>query len=193
MDESLYLDIAEMYGNCASWAVWADVGQTPKSNVGDLSVFDLAVNADLLRLLNPNIILVGLNIARGFEGTFANFHDGKPKSQDYKIRHALKNTRLYGAYMTDIIKFLPCKDSAEVVKYLRANPKVEKENILRFEQELVDINAVDPLVIALRNDAFNILNRNFNGRFRIARITHYSHHISKENYRAQVEKVLEAY
>lgn len=178
MDEKLYLDIVERYGDCASWAVWADAGQTPKSNVGDLRIFDLDINPDLLDQLNPNVVMVGLNIARGFDGTFANFHDGKSKSQDFKIRHAFKNTRFYGAYMTDIIKFLPCKDSGEVIKYLRANPSIEKENALKFEEELVNIKADNPLIIALGNAAFTILNKYFCGRFRIAKVTHYSHHIN---------------
>jgi hypothetical protein len=190
VNEEQYSQIARKYGDCASWAVWADVGLTPKSNVGDLSVFDHKNNPGLLEQLNPNVVMVGLNISRGFDRTFANFHDGRSISQDYKIRHAFKNTTLYGAYMTDIIKYLSCKDSNEVKKYLKANPSVERENASKFEQELKDIKADDPLIIASGNDAFIILDKYFGNRFRITKLTHYSHQISKENLRKEVEAIV---
>ena len=28
------------YGHYASWAIWAEVGDTPKSNMGDLNIFE---------------------------------------------------------------------------------------------------------------------------------------------------------
>ena len=97
--------IRNKYGYCASWALWADEGETLKSNVGDLTILDPDENADLLAQLKPEFILVGLNISRtlGVE-PLANFHDSKPYATDYKIRYALKGTIFWGAYMTDIIK-----------------------------------------------------------------------------------------
>ncbi|MEQ1922369.1 MAG: hypothetical protein ABL952_07655 [Pyrinomonadaceae bacterium] len=189
MDERLYLDIAERYGDCASWAVWADVGLTPKSNVGDLSIFDHRKNLRLFDELNPNCVVVGLNIARPFDGIFANFHDGKPKSQDYKLRYAFNNTRFYGAYMTDIIKYLECTDSNQVMSQLRANPSIEEENVAIFSQELVDIKATNPLLIALGNHVFTILKRNFGRQFRIVAVTHYSHYINVDVYRNEIARV----
>jgi hypothetical protein len=88
-----YLEIKEKYGLYASWAIWADAGDKPKSNVGDLRIFDLDYNPTLLEQLNPNVFMVGLNISRGvIEKTFGNFHDGRPESQDYKIRYAFKGS-----------------------------------------------------------------------------------------------------
>ena len=48
------------YGLQASWAVWADEGDTPKSNMGDLSIFE---RDETLSKLNPNIVLVALNVS----------------------------------------------------------------------------------------------------------------------------------
>lgn len=38
MVENHHLEIASKYGDCGSWAVWANVGLAPKSNVGDLTI-----------------------------------------------------------------------------------------------------------------------------------------------------------
>ena len=56
--------IKSKYQFWSSWAVWAEQGETPKSNIGDLSVLDPAINTCLLSELNPNIVLVALNISR---------------------------------------------------------------------------------------------------------------------------------
>ena len=97
--------IKSKYQYWSSWAIWADQGDTPKSNVGDLSVLDPNTNPKLLPTLNPNIALVALNISRGdITLPFGNFHDARSEATDYKIRYATNDTPLWGAYMTDIIK-----------------------------------------------------------------------------------------
>ena len=75
-----YNFIAKKNGEYASWAIWANEEITPKSNIGDLSIFDLDKNPNLLETLNPDVIMVGLNFSRSMAGeTFANFHDKRPK------------------------------------------------------------------------------------------------------------------
>ena len=56
--------IKKEHGSHASWAVWADEGDTPKSNMGDLSLLDPSINKNLLNEVNPNIIFVALNFSR---------------------------------------------------------------------------------------------------------------------------------
>ena len=36
--------IGQKHGGYASWAVWAAASEKPKSNVGNLSIFDVAAN-----------------------------------------------------------------------------------------------------------------------------------------------------
>ena len=43
--------------------------------------------------------------------SFSNFHSSSSTAQDYKIRYALKDTKFWGSYMTDIIKNFPEKHS----------------------------------------------------------------------------------
>ena len=107
ISEKKFYFIKEKYQFYSSWAVWAEQGDKPKSNVGDLSVLDPKQNKNLLKTLNPNIILVALNISRGdIAEPFANFHDKSSRATDFKIRYAIKDTPIWGAYMTDIIKKL---------------------------------------------------------------------------------------
>ena len=46
VDKEHFELIKKKYGHYASWAIWADEGETPKSNVGDLNIFDLEKNKD---------------------------------------------------------------------------------------------------------------------------------------------------
>ena len=183
--------IKSKYQYWSSWAIWADQGDTPKSNVGDLSVLDPNTNPKLLPTLNPNIALVALNISRGdITLPFGNFHDARSEATDYKIRYATNDTPLWGAYMTDIIKDFEEKISGKVKSYLRENRDFEKENVDFFVQELSDIGATNPTLIAFGNESYDILKRNLNNEFKIHKIPHYANYSSKEKYRMQINEVM---
>ena len=92
--------------------------------------------------------------------------------------------------MTDIIKDFENKSAGKVISYLRHNKQFEKENTKIFLQELSDIGAINPTLIAFGTDSYNILKRNFHVKFKIFKIPHYSMFISKENYKKQVTDIL---
>lgn len=149
------------------------------------------MNSNLLSILNPNFVLVALNISRGDITTaFANFHDARPEATDFKIRYAIKNTPLWGAYMTDIIKDFDEKISGKVVKYLKENIDLENENANFFLEEISDIGSQNPTLIAFGNDTFNILNRKFANRFKILKVSNYANYTGKEKYREQVHSMI---
>ena len=187
-----YLEIKKKHGKYASWAIWAEQGEKPKSNIGKTIFEDLENNEELLSKLKTNVIMVGLNISRKFENDFVNFHDERSQGQDYKIRHAFtgtdKSTQFYGAYMTDIIKDFKEKISIKVSSYLKEHPEFVTENVELFKQELIDLKVKNPCIIAFGNDAYNILVKHFGSR--VKKIRHYSDHISKENYRIEVMQKL---
>lgn len=184
-------DIANKYGPFASWAVWTNENGNPKSNIGDLSVFDLDLNPKLFDMLNPNVVMVGLNFSRPVEKiNFVNFHDNRPQGQDYKIRYAFCDTEFYGAYMTDIIKDFKEKISGNVLAYLKANKEFERQNIKLFEQEVADLKSKNPFIIAFGNITFDLLQKYFGDRYRIKKVMHYSQQISKENYRKTIWQTL---
>ena len=73
-------------GGHTSWAVWSPERARPKSNVGDLSIFnDKEKLTTTLKKLNPDIVLAGLNPSTGdiIETSsvihFANFHSNYSK------------------------------------------------------------------------------------------------------------------
>lgn len=192
--EQLYNDIAKRYGKVASWAVWAKAGDKPKSNISDMEVFDLKKNPSILETLRTDIVMVALNFAREVEmpEPFLNFHDSNPHGQDYKIRFAFEGTDFYGAYMTDIIKDFPMLSSKDVLKHLKENPHKITEQIKVFRDELKYIGSCKPKILAFGKDAFDILNKNMDKSMysELIAVTHYSHQISKENYRIDTHKKL---
>ena len=182
--------IKDKYGCYGSWAVWAKQEERPKSNIGDLSVLDSAKNENLLPVLNPNVIFVGLNKSRdGNKKHFSNFHSKDSGSNDFKIRYAFKDSPYWGGYMTDIIKGHQEIDSGEVEKFLQANKEIVRQNVERFRQELLDIGANNPTLIAFGNATFKVLKRNLKNEFKILKIYHYAHYMNKEDYRAHVRRV----
>ena len=183
--------IKEKYGQHASWAIWAKQGVTPKSNMGDMSILDPEINKKLLSELNPDTVLVALNFSIDIKlEPWENFHKYRPHATDFKTRYALRDTSLWGAYMTDILKDYPETDSQKVNAHLKKHPELEQQNIVRFLQEIKDIGATKPFLVAFGNIVYDILKRNLR-EFEMVKIPHYAHFISKEKYREQVKTLLD--
>ena len=172
MDKKKFNKIKKKYGPVASWAIWKEVGETPKSNMEDLNILDPQQNPDLLSELKPNVVFVGLNTSKDISGLepFSNFHPTNPFANDYKTRFALKDTELWGGYMTDIIKKHEELHSLSVVKHLRKYPEVVDENIETFRKELKDLGTKNPTIIAFVNDAYRILTRHLKDEYKILKV-----------------------
>jgi hypothetical protein len=193
MDIRHFESIKQKHGSYASWAVWADAAEKPKSNIGDMSVFDLGSNPALLHVLKTNVIMVGLNIAsfsRLLPEPFRNFHDPNPSANDFKIRYAFRDTDYYGAYMTDIVKRVGMLDSKDLLAHVKATPALVEQNIESFREELRDLNCSAPTILAFGVGAYNIIQDNLRTAeySKLIKLTHYSHQISKEKYREAVLK-----
>ena len=173
------------HGQYGSWAVWADVTRGPKSNVGDLRVLDPDQNPSLLETLRNDVIMLGLNLSRFQPSAFANFHDPSPAGQDYKIRYAFVGTPYYGAYMTDLIKGVVMLESNDLVRHLAGRPELVTGSISTLLDEFHDLGAARPTVIAFGNETYRLALRHIPSSHyaRMAAVTHYSHYISKEEYR----------
>ena len=195
MDLEKFEFIKEEYGDCASWAIWREQGNNPPLfNMGDLSVLDPQQNPNLLSQLKPDVVFVGLNTSRNINDSppFSNFHSNYRYAQDYKLRFALKDTELWGGYMTDIIKDHVELHGQTVVNYLNANPDVEEKNIEIFRGELKDLGTENPTIIAFGNEVYRILSRNLNNEFNIFQVTHYSYQgLTKEDFRDEIKSLIE--
>ena len=188
ISQNQYELIREKHGKYASWAVWAKASDKPKSNMGDMAIFDDKL---VLSLLRANVLMVGLNLSRfTISEPFRNFHDPSPSGQDYKIRFAFEGTEYYGAYMTDIIKGVVEVDSKNIPKHLKENPGALANSLEIFRQELRDLATASPLILAFGRIAYDIIKENLSSSeyCKLIRLTHYSHQIGKEKYRETVLK-----
>ncbi|SVC97903.1 uncharacterized protein METZ01_LOCUS350757, partial [marine metagenome] len=193
MDIEKFNFIKQKYGYLASWAIWKEQGNHPPMfNIGDLSVLDPQQNPNLLSQLKPDVVFVGLNTSTDINdlGPFSNFHSTSPHAQDYKIRFALKDTELWGGYMTDIIKDHVELQGQTVRSYLNENPDVEDKNIETFRKELKDLGTENRTIIAFGNEVFRILSRNLKNEFNIFRVTHYSYFMNKQKYRDEIKSLI---
>jgi hypothetical protein len=194
ISKKLFYKIAKEYGHVASWAVWAKAGNKPKSNIEDMHVLDPALNPSLLETIHTDIVMVALNFSRevGYGIPFMNFHSNYSYAQDYKIRYAFEDTSFYGAYMTDIIKDFPKLLSKEVLIYLRDNPNKIRNQLNRFREEMTFIKSECPTILAFGKQTYELLYCYLNREeyASLVQLTHYSHQISKENYRKDVFKKL---
>jgi len=187
IDVQQFENIKQKHGSYASWAVWADASEKPKSNMGDVSHFR---NESVLSVLRNNVVMVGLNISRPVSEPFINFHDPNPRANDFKIRYAFKESAYYGAYMTDIIKFLEEIKSKNVMQYLRERPEIIEKNLETFREEMRDLKATAPVILAFGKDVHKLLSENLKEKEyrKLIKLTHYSHQIGKEAYKEAVFK-----
>jgi hypothetical protein len=181
-----FTEIRERFGHFASWAVWAEEGKNPKDNIDDLTILNADENPTLLETLHGNSILLGLNISRKIERPFGNFHDPRPVATDFKIRYALKDTRYWGSYMTDLIKDFEEKASGRMMSFLRSNKDFEQDNIQKLREEIEVLGFANPVLVTFGKDAETITKRNLGKEFQIVRVPHYASYVSKEDYRTQV-------
>ena len=187
IDIQQFENIKRKHGSYASWAVWADASEKPKSNMGDVSHFK---SESVLSSLQKNIVMVGLNISRPVCEPFMNFHDPNPRANDFKIRYAFKDSAYWGAYMTDIIKSFEEKDAKNVMKHLRKRPEIIEKNLKTFREEMQDLKATAPVILAFGQATHKILNENLNkNEYRkLIKLTHYGYRIGKEAYKEAVFK-----
>jgi hypothetical protein len=187
--------IKRRHGAYGSWAVWAPPTSNPKSNMGDLTVLDELANQALLGTLNPGVVMIGLNISRGFpDMPFRNFHDSGPAANDFKIRYAFHDTVFWGAYMTDVIKGLVEPVSGKLLAYLRGHPEVVHTHVNTLREELLDLGHPKPVILAFGRAAHRLLAESLRPEefSALISLTHYSHYISKEDYRNTVHQQIQA-
>lgn len=192
ISKNCYEQLRSKYWDVASWAIWAPCTGAPKSNMGNLSVFD---DPDLLKKLNNRFILVGLNGSGvhdaylEFSKAWYNFHSDYPRGNDFKMRYAFKDTPVWGSYITDFIKYFQEVDSSKAVQYIRNNPQAMRKNVDAFKDELALLGG-SPVIVALGGASYKLIKENLGDSHRIVMIKHYSYTIGKEDYRKEALEVL---
>jgi hypothetical protein len=180
--QAVYDELKNKYSTVASWALWSPAGATKKSNTADLSVFDVP---NLHEKLNPKYVFIALNAANHPNSqilpAWSSFHSGYRYQNDYKLRTATQGTRFEGAYITDIIKHYVETDSTKVKSVIRKNPTIVTNNLIYLQEELNLLkssnNGTNPILIALGNDVYNVLNKYITG-YTIKNVKHYAGYFS---------------
>lgn len=185
-DETLS-QIADTYGRHSSWAVWAEVGNTPKSNVSDLSIFDPNKHPEAREALHNKIVAVGLNVSEApRDQLFANFHSDNSKANDFKLRHAFKDTPAWGCYLTDVLKDYKQVDSSIVMREIRANHGIADKHFKSFREEIGVLGAHEATFLGLGGAAVELL-RQALPKARVIQIRHYAdRRKNKEAYREEL-------
>lgn len=111
-----------------------------------------------------------------------------PAAQDYKIRYAFAGTPYYGAYMSDLVKGVVMLESNDLVRHLGAQPEIVAWSISTLLDEIDDLGGAPPTVIAFGSVTYRLALRHLpSSRYaRLAGVTHYSHYVSKGEYRKRV-------
>lgn len=188
IDREKFNAIKNNNGTFASWAIWPDPGERVKSNMEDLSLFEDLKLDETLRYIHSNFILIGLNIStKDISIPLSNFHG--QNGEVYKLRHALKGTKLWGSYMTDIIKDFKEPDSLKIEKYFKNNPEELKDHINLFRNELKYVGSDKSVLVAMGGYVHDIL-KSTGFENAIIKIPHYGVRWNKEKYRECVISAL---
>ena len=130
MKKEQFRQLRDQFGEYSSFAFWKS-----ENNVGDISMFN---DENILEELNDRYIFVALNPAERPASTkikaFKNFHSDYSHQKDFKLCYALKNTRFWGSYITDLFKSFHITDSAKLSKALKERPQdvqKDKESLLK--------------------------------------------------------------
>ena len=180
--QAVYEELKNKYGAVASWALWRPAGTTKKSNTADLSVFN---DPDLHSKLSAKYVFVALNAANHPNPqtipAWSCFHSNYRYQNDYKLRTATHGTRFEGAYITDVIKHYVETDSTKVKSAIKKDPTIVTNNLIYLQEELNLLkssnNGINPILIALGNDVYNLLNKYITG-YTIKNVKHYAGYFS---------------
>ena len=72
---------------------------------------------------------------------------------------------------------------------LNEDKNLENRNIEIFLEEIESLGVPNKKIIAFGGDTYKILERNLKDKYNLEKVTHYSHFISKENYRYELAKI----
>lgn len=198
-DLDRFLMMREKYGRHGSWAVWADPSPDGKKSSGipDLSIFEPRPGHPILSRLHCNYVLVGLNFSRPVTETsapFANFHSGYARSRDFQLRKALQGTPVWGAWMTDVIKDHPEPKATKVMQDVRRGRIDVREQINKLKEELRDLGATAPVLVALGRSTDRILRQYLSKEgYQVVSVTHYSAPVRTADLRNQIIRLVEEF
>ena len=192
--QSTYEQLKHTFGYTSSWALWSDGdGVHPKSGISDMKPFHVSEKV-LLEKLNPNYIFVGLNPAAHNVDPdtepWQAFHSADIKRlQEYKLRYALKGTKYWGAFMTDLLPNIIETNANKALSDIDVQDWKKAINDLKRIIEILKQDG-NPIVIAFGNRVYNTLRKGFPEDVIVKKIVHFSAFIGKELYKERIMQQL---
>ncbi len=189
ISEKVYEKLLDQYAYTSSWAVWAEPENgnwKSKSGITDLKCMENL--PALLEQLTGEYIFVGLNpahhdVAKKGEPWSAFHSNDLRRAQDYKLRYALRNTKYWGSFITDIYTGIIETNAKQAIS--KTTAQMTSDSI----KELLEIRSIlggDPIVVAIGNKAYKILSKQLPADITLKKIQHFSSFVNIENYRSQV-------
>ena len=120
---------------------------------------------------------------------WANFHSSNSSATDYKLRHALEGTPLWGSYMTDLFKNFVEVNGNKVIERIRAEPEILAKNIRSLRKEIEYVSESKPILVAVGSKSYELLShkkKGLVGEFKIIKIPHYADYMHEDTYRQRV-------
>lgn len=157
-----YQNLVKNYGSFASWAIWDYKNEKNPSII--------AQNFDQL---HSRFIFLGLNISGSLNNVdWINFHGG---IHDRKLKFAANETKLRGAYITDLFKDISEAQSSKIDKLLTKG--VIDKNVQSFRKEMKAIRIVDDShFIIFGEKAKKYFDEFFKQHFIKNKFTYYTHY-----------------
>lgn len=172
----------------SSFACW------DANDVGETGFFD-SPDQNLLNQLRGDYILVGLNPSKECSGPFKAFHFPHRGGRDTWLRDALKDTKLYGCYITDLYKGFVHSKSQEVENYKSNDPGSVEADLDELFDEIVLLNP--NCIVALGKQTFDeIKNLINNGQLffdlsNVFCLPHYAGRMSKADYLKKTKELIQ--
>lgn len=155
MDKEIFnkLKSIKRFSKNASFAYWTE------NNWGDISFFSKDKINSIIDKLNNKFIFVALNPADQ-EGIklvedFQNFHSPYSHATDKKLHYALKDTKYYGSYITDLYKEKYETDSGK----MKNLPLDIQEAAIKDLNKEIEILGGNVTLIAMHSEVYKILRR----------------------------------
>lgn len=138
--------------------------------------------------LTEEYIFVGLNPARhdavDTGEPWGAFHSGDlRRAQDYKLRYALRHTKYWGSFMTDIYTDIIETNAKQAIS------KTTTQMTSKSINELLEIRSIlggHSIIVAMGNKAYQILSKQLPTDVLLKKIKHYSSFVNIDEYRSQI-------
>jgi hypothetical protein len=166
------------FGKVASFSIWPEIDKKNMKLVSK-SIEDTALD------FNPSVVLLALNPTVDTTNIYdwCAFHAYYPYSKTGRMAKWFKYPPFYGAYMTDILKYVIETDSRKVMRRWKDDPDLRSNAEKDFIREMEVLGQDDPAIFLLGGNVSSIWEEceTLKNKYRAKKVWHYSHQGNNAN------------